>query len=225
MFVDRVDAGRRLAEQLAHLADEQPIVFALPRGGVPVGAEIARRLNAPLDLLIVRKIGAPWQPELAVGAVVDGAQPETVLNDWVVRELGISEKYIEDERTRQLDEIERRRKAYVGDRPAQDPAGRTVILVDDGIATGATVRAALHALQRKGPRRLVLAVPVAPPETIEALRSEADEVYCLEQPPEFGAIGRFYRDFAQLDDRTVIQLLDEAAGTGAKPATAERSGE
>ena len=210
MFSNRIEAGRRLAAELGRFKDEHPVVLALPRGGVPVGVEIARALNAPLDLVLVRKIGAPFQPELAIGAVVDGSRPETVINREIVEAFEIPESYLSEESARQLAEIERRRQRYLAGRERAEIAGHTAIVVDDGIATGATMLAALHATRRAGPKRLVLAVPVAPPDTIERLRGEVDEVVCLEMPRFFGAIGAFYRDFHQLGDDDVIRLLEEA---------------
>lgn len=211
MFQDRTQAGRQLAQKLLHLKDRRPVVLALPRGGVPVGREIALVLEAPLDVVLVRKIGAPWQPELAVAAVVDGPEPQTVVNEDVMRTLGLTQDYIEHESKRQLEEIERRRQVYLGGRARVDLEGRTAIIVDDGIATGATTRAALEATRRAGPERLVLAVPVAPPETVEALRAEADEIVCLSMPAAFGAISMFYADFHQIGDEEVIDLLNRAA--------------
>src|ERR1700720_1321410 len=149
-FLDRADAGRRLAGKLAHLNDRQPVVLALPRGGVAVGFEIAQALNAPLDIVLVRKIGVPWQPELALGAVVDGADPQVIINDILAAELAIDQNYITSETARQLEEIERRRKVYLGDRTPVTHAARTVIVVDDGIATGSTVRTGLRAIGRAG---------------------------------------------------------------------------
>ena len=206
-FTDRIDAGRRLAKALSGYKSEKPIVLALPRGGVPVAAEIATALDAPLDLILVRKIGVPFQPELAMGAVVDGAAPVTVRNEDVIKLTGISEQDFAAVRDEQLKEIERRRKAYLGDRPHPELAGRVVIVVDDGIATGATTRAALQAMRLRKPRKLVLAVPVAPTETLQKLRGEADEIVCLEDYEEFGAIGFFYADFRQTSDAEVIDLL------------------
>jgi predicted phosphoribosyltransferase len=210
-FVDRRDAGRQLAQQLAALKLERPIVYALPRGGVPVAAEIAAALGAPLDLVLVRKIGAPRQPELAVGAVVDGETPERVLNEDIARQTGATDEYIEEVCARELAEIERRRGRYLGSRPRADPRGRTVIVVDDGIATGATAIAALRALGRRGAARRVVAVPVAPPDTLARLRAEADEVICLMQPREFWGISDFYVDFHQLEDDEVTRALGAAA--------------
>lgn len=210
-FRDRRDAGQRLAAALARYRDLRPVVLALPRGGVPVGFEVARALAAPLDVLLVRKIGAPGYPELGLGAVIDGADPHVVLNDAVMREVMPAPGYVEAETERQLAEIERRRRLYRGDRPAPSVAGRVVILVDDGIATGGTVTAALQGLAAVQPARLVLAVPVAPPEALETLSGLADDVVCLSAPSVFGAVGRFYEDFDQTADEEVIGLLAEAA--------------
>jgi predicted phosphoribosyltransferase len=207
MFRDRVDAGRRLAQALQKFSGQEVVVLALPRGGVPVAAEIAAALHAPLDLILVRKIGVPMQPELAMGAVVDGADPHVVRNEDVIRLSDVSEQEFAAIRDRELLEIERRRQKYLGDRARADIAGRTVIVVDDGIATGATIRAALQAVRPRGPKRLVLAVPVAPTDTLAELREEADEIVCLEDYEAFGAIGVYYRDFRQVDDREVIDLL------------------
>ena len=210
IFADRFDAGRRLAEALQHLADRDPVVLALVRGGLPVAFEVAKALAAPLDVVLVRKIGAPSQPELAVGAVVDGAQPEIVSNPEIMAMLGLSQSYVEAEAKRQLAEIDRRRAAYLRGRPPVEVRGRTAIVVDDGIATGATTRAALHAVRRRQPSRLVLAVPVAPPDTLERLAADADEIVCLDRPEPFGAVGYFYNDFTQVSDREVVDLLDRA---------------
>ncbi|MCC2662171.1 MAG: Phosphoribosyl transferase domain protein [Geminicoccaceae bacterium] len=207
LFADRSEAGRRLAERLLRFKDQRPVVLALPRGGVPVGFEVAQALDAPLDLVLVRKIGAPFQPELAVGAVVDGGCPETVVNEEMARELEIPESYLAEQSARELEEIERRRELYLAGRARAPVEGHTAIVVDDGIATGATMEAALHATRRANPKRLVLATPVAPPNTIARLRPQADEVVCLATPRLFGAIGAFYEDFQQLSDEEVIDLL------------------
>ena len=209
-FQDRVTAGRALGARLAAMGLADPVVLALPRGGVPVGLEVARALNAPLDLLLVRKIGVPWQPELAVGAVMDGGEPVLVIEPYVQAETGIDREYVEQRAAQELQEIERRRALYLAHRAPEAVAGRTAIVVDDGIATGTTVRAALRGLRKRGPARLVLAVPVAPPETIDALRAEVDDVVCLAQPEPFGAIGYFYVDFHQLTDDEVIALMRQA---------------
>jgi putative phosphoribosyl transferase len=211
VFGNREEAGRLLAVELKDLKGARPVVLALPRGGVPVAAEIARALEAPLDVVLVRKIGAPLQAELAVGAVVDGDEPELVLNEDIVSLLGVSARYIEAERRKELQEIERRRALYFGGRPRPEVSGRVVILVDDGLATGSTMRAALRATKRRGPARTIIAVPVGAPQTVAELQAEADEVRCLYMPESFGAIGLFYRDFTQISDATVEALLKEAA--------------
>ena len=218
-FADRIDAGRKLAAALAQYKDRKPVVLALPRGGVPVAAEVARALGAPLDLLLVRKIGVPMQPELAMGAVVDGANPLTVRNEDVIAMAGITKKTFEELRDRELAEIARRHTRYLGDRPAAPVEDCVAIVVDDGIATGATTRAALRATRLRHPAKLVLAVPVAPTDTVEALKNEADDVVCLETYADFGAIGFFYRDFRQLTDEDVIHILGEFPPEPRKPGT------
>ena len=209
-FLDRNQAGRRLADELLVFKDKRPVVLALPRGGLPIGYEAAKALAAPLDLVFVRKIGAPYQPELALGAVADGGHPVTVRNDEVIRMLGVSESHLQEEVRRKLAEIDRRRALYLSGRPRVEVKGRTTIVVDDGIATGATVRAALRSVRKGEPAHLVLAVPVAPPETVEFLRDEADEVICLETPVQFFAISMFYQNFEQLSDQEVIDWLKRA---------------
>ena len=219
-FENRTVAGRALGERLARMKLADPVVLALPRGGVPVGLEVARALHAPLDLLLVRKIGVPWQPELAVGAVMDGGAPVIVVEPRVMAETGIDRKYVEDRAQQELKEIERRRAVYLAHRAPEPVAGRTAIVVDDGIATGTTVRAALRGLRQRKPARLVLAVPVAPPETIDALRAEVDDVVCLMQPAFFGAIGYFYIDFHQLTDDEVVALMRQAPRANEEPSAA-----
>lgn len=209
-FRDRREAGRRLAMVLGHLGSSNPLILALPRGGVPVAFEVATALDAELDLLFVRKLGAPGYEELGIGAVVDGADPQLVLNEDVIRQLAPSPNYIRAEMRRQLAEIDRRRHAYLGDAAPVGIAGRTVILIDDGIATGGTVRAALKGLRKAHPARLVLAVPVAPPDAIAALTPECDAIVCLAQPQPFYAVGSHYALFDQTDDEEVIRLLNEA---------------
>lgn len=206
-FKDRSDAGRKLAKALAGYKNQQPVILALPRGGVPVAAEVAAALEAPLDLILVRKIGVPIQPELAMGAVVDGGAPIVVRNEDVIGLAGIDEAEFKAVCDRELAEIERRRRHYLGNRRPADVAGRTAIVIDDGIATGATTRAALRAIRMRNPKRLVLAVPVAPADSIAALRSDADEVVCLEDHEFFGAIGFYYADFSQVADEEVIEIL------------------
>jgi len=210
-FLDRREAGRQLGKELAKTDWRDPVVLALPRGGVPVGFEVAKELHAPLDVLLVRKIGAPGHPEFAIGAVVDGKDPQLVVNEEAALILGPSSDYLEAEKKRQLVEIERRRERYLGARAPVPIEGRTAIVVDDGIATGSTVKVALKALRRSDADRVVLAVPVAPRSTIEALRDEADEVVCLSTPEPFHAVGLHYVDFEQTSDEDVIQLLKAAA--------------
>jgi predicted phosphoribosyltransferase/dienelactone hydrolase len=218
VFRDRADAGRRLAQALAGLPLQDPVVLALPRGGVPVALEVARRLGAPLDLLLVRKIGAPAQPELAVAAVADGDPPVLVFDDETAELTGATRPWIEERARSEQGENRRRRQAYLHGRPPLPVAGRTVVVVDDGIATGTTVRAALKALRTQQPARLVLAVPVAPPETLAAMRPLVDDVVCLSQPPYFRAVGAHYRDFEQVSDAEVVECL--ARTSPAAPAIA-----
>jgi putative phosphoribosyl transferase len=209
MFANRRSAGRRLCRRLQHLRHENPVVLALPRGGVPVGFEIADGLDAALDIVLVRKIGVPWQPELALGAVFEGPEPQVIINADLAAELAIEDDYITTETARQLKEIERRRKIYLGARPPVPLAGRTVIVVDDGIATGSTARTALRAVRRAGAGKVILAVPVAPADTVEQLGGEVDEIVCLSSPSPFIAVGAHYADFGQLADADVVSLLDE----------------
>ena len=206
-FRNRSDAGRQLAKALAGYKDQQPVILALPRGGVPVAAQVAAALNAPLDLILVRKIGVPFQPELAMGAVVDGGAPIVVRNEDVIRLAGIDESEFKAVCDEELAEIERRRQRYLGSRKHVDVSGRTAIVIDDGIATGATTRAALRATRMRKPKRLVLAVPVAPTESLSALHGDADDVVCLEDHEFFGAIGVYYADFSQVPDEEVIEIL------------------
>jgi len=217
LFEDRRDAGRQLAAALSRYRQSRPVVLALPRGGVPVGFEVAKALAAPLDVLLVRKIGAPGHEELGLGAVVDGQDPQLVLNHDVIRAVGPPPGYIEAEKRRQLAEIERRRRQYVGDRPPTLMEGQTVIVVDDGIATGATVKAALRGVSQHRPARLVLAVPVAPADSLDELAAEGDDIVCLATPEPFFAVGPHYRDFTQTEDEEVIRLLDEARQWAAAP--------
>jgi putative phosphoribosyl transferase len=211
-FKNRSDAGRRLAAALAGYRQRSPIILALPRGGVPVAAEVAASLGAPLDLVLVRKIGVPGQPELAMGAVADGARPVTVRNADVIHYAGVPEEEFNTVRDKELAEIERRRKSYLGGRAPFDVSGRAVIVIDDGIATGATTRTALRALRAQGPKELVLAVPVAAKDTLEELREEADAIVCLETPSWFDAVGAFYSDFRQVTDAEVVEILAQHRG-------------
>ena len=206
-FLNRLDAGRKLAAELSKYKDRQAVVLALPRGGVPVAAEVARALNAPLDLILVRKIGVPFQPELAMGAVVDGGNAIAVRNEEVIRMAGMDEAEFQVVCRAELAEIERRRARYLGGRDRVDVSGRTAIVIDDGIATGATTRAALQAVRMRDPRTLVLAVPVAATESLGILTREVDDIVCLEDYEPFGAIGFYYDDFRQISDEEVIETL------------------
>jgi predicted phosphoribosyltransferase len=207
-FRDRKEAGRKLADELAAYADEDVIVLGLPRGGVPVGCEIARRLDAPLDVFLVRKLGTPGQPELAMGAIATGGV--RVMNRDVVGSLRISEEQIEEVAERERQELRRREQAYRGERPDVEVEGRTVILVDDGLATGATMKAAVRALRQQGPARVVVAVGTAPPETAAEFRDLVDEFVCLVTPRPFFGVGGSYADFSQTSDEEVRQLLEKA---------------
>jgi putative phosphoribosyl transferase len=210
-FADRAAAGQLLAAELASMHFEYPpVVLALPRGGVPVAAEIARRLGAPLDLLLVRKIGAPWQSELALAAVVEGDPPELVIDEEVQRIARVDLREIERAKDKALREIARRRQSYLAGRAVLPLAGRTAIVVDDGIATGTTVRAALRGVRQRGPAQLVLAVPVAPPDTVARLRAEVNALVCLHTPADFRAVGSHYQDFHQVEDEEVLQALRSA---------------
>jgi putative phosphoribosyl transferase len=206
-FEDRSDAGRKLAKALAGYKKRLPVILALPRGGVPVAAEVCAALKAPLDLILVRKLGVPFQPELAIGAVVDGATPIIVRNEDVIHAANIDESTFNAICDAELCEIERRRQQYLGTRDRVEIVGHTAIVIDDGIATGATMRAALHATRARDPQKLVLAVPVAPTSTVAELRSEADEVICLEAYELFDAIGVYYANFRQVSDQEVIDIL------------------
>lgn len=217
-FYDRTEAGERLAADLAKYKGEDVVVFALPRGGCPVAVPIAQALDAPVDLVLVRKIGVPFQPELAMGAVADGDEPMVVRNEDVITMAGVNETQFQKALGYELEEIERRRTLYLGARPRPAARGRIAIVVDDGIATGATTRAALRAVRAWKPKKLVLATPVAPTDTLDALRSEADEIICLEAHRILGAIGFFYTDFRQVSDEEVIAILDQF-GSGRGPKT------
>jgi len=210
LFVDRLDAGRKLAARLEQIPLQGPLVLALPRGGVPVAFEIAKELHAPLDILLVRKIGAPGNPEYGIGAVVDGSNPQIVLNEDAMAIADLSPAYIEREKQRQLEEIERRRAYYLDGRPPMPLKGRSVIIVDDGIATGGTVKVAIKAVKQAGAAQIILAVPVAPPSVLASLREEVDEIICLEAPEPFYAVGQFYEIFGQTTDEEVVALLHEA---------------
>jgi predicted phosphoribosyltransferase len=209
-FRDRIDAGRQLAERLSSYAGRPDvIVLGLPRGGIPVAYEVARALGAPLDVFVVRKLGWPMQPELAMGAIASGGV--LVLNEDVIEMVGAGPELIESVAEEERRELARREREYRGDRPPPPIRGRTVILVDDGLATGSTMRAAARAVRKQDPARLVIAVPVGAPETCESLRAEADEVVCVLQPPFFQAVGLWYDRFEQTTDAEVRRLLEDAA--------------
>jgi putative phosphoribosyl transferase len=209
-FIDRADAGRQLAEAIASAGPlENPVVLALPRGGVPVAHEIALRLDAPLDLLFVRKIGAPGYPEYGIGAVVDSRHRETVVNEDMLRDSGATLDYVKEEAKRQFLEIDRLRGLYLADRKPLELSGRNVILTDDGIATGGTVRAGLKGLRGAGVESIVLAVPVAPHAVIDMLRAEVDRLVCLHALAHFRAVSIHYEKFPQVRDDEVVALLSD----------------
>jgi putative phosphoribosyl transferase len=209
VFQDRAEAGRQLAAQLLRYRDENPLVFALPRGGVVVGYEVAQALKAPLDVIVARKLGAPQQPELGIGAIAPGGV--RVLDEQAVAWLEVSEAQLERITVRETVEMERRERLYRGDRPPTEVRDRTVILVDDGLATGVTARAALLSLRREQPRYLVLAIPVCASQTADAMRADVDDLVCASSPPYFRAVGLWYRNFTQVSDAEVIDLLRRAA--------------
>jgi putative phosphoribosyl transferase len=213
-FSDRADAGRRLAAALTAYRDEQPVVLALPRGGVPVAYEVARALRAPLDVILVRKLGVPWQPELAMGAIGEGGG--RVLNEDVLRTARVREHDVEVVEAREREELERRARTFRNGRPMTPIVGRTVIVVDDGIATGSTALAALQVARAAGAKRVVLAAPVAPPSTVEwfTANGAADAVVIVEQPARMWAIGSCYENFSQTTDAEVVELLQRAAQAG-----------
>jgi putative phosphoribosyl transferase len=208
LFADRTEAGAALAEALSSLADEPAVVLAIPRGGVVVAAEVARALGAPLDIVIPRKVGAPGNPELGLGAVAPGVR---VLDERLVRELRVSREYLEREIEAQEREIERRSKAYRGDRPPVELAGKTAIVVDDGVATGGTAVAALRWARLQGASRVILAVPVAPKQVLPVLAQEADRLVVLATPEPFYAVGQWYDRFDQVTDDEVVSLLSKAS--------------
>ena len=218
-FLDRSDAGRRLANRMLHLRGEDVVVLALPRGGVPVAAEVARALGAPLDVIVVRKLGVPVQPELGMGAIGEG--DVRIINPEVVAITHVTDAEIAAVERRERAELDRRAQRFRGDRPRTPLAGRTAVIIDDGIATGSTARAACQVARAQGAARVVLAVPVAPPSACAALAADADEVICLETPGHFLAIGEWYQDFSQTSDREVVSLLQRAAAErGPGPAAA-----
>jgi putative phosphoribosyl transferase len=207
-FADRIDAGRRLAQSLTHLAGKRPIVLGLPRGGVPVAHEVAIALQAPLDVLVARKLGAPGQPELAIGAIARGAR---YIDPLVAAATGVTNAYLEQVSAQESQELERREQEYRRGRPPPDLTGRTVILVDDGLATGATARAAIAAIQQQGCARVILAVPVGAPESVDRLEHVVDELVCLEVPPNFRAVSLHYAQFDPTSDAEVQYYLADPA--------------
>ncbi|WP_291843487.1 phosphoribosyltransferase [Maricaulis sp.] len=221
VFRDRNEAGRLLALALKDYRDQKIVVLALPRGGVPVAAQVARYLDAPLDLLLVRKIGVPGHAELAMGAVIDGDHPIAVRNEDVIRFVRATPADFSRAYHKALDELERRRQRYLAGQTPVPVSGRTVILVDDGIATGATIRAAIKGLRQRNPAAIVLAAPVAPPETVAALRPLVDDIVCLDRPALFRALSLHYADFHQVSDGEVIEKL---AAARARAVTSERAG-
>lgn len=224
IFANRSSAGQALAQELLTRAESDPVyggdrlVVALPRGGVPIAAEVARALGAPMDLVMVRKIGVPSQPELAAAAIVDGTSPVLVRNEEIIRAVGMTERELDRLAQAQLDEIERRRRVYLAGRAQEPIAGRTVIIVDDGIATGATALAAVRAIRNQRPQAVILAVPVSPGDDATALRAEVDRFVTLEEPRPFYGVGAHYRDFGQVSDGQVTRILAEAADAGQRPA-------
>lgn len=206
-FTDRREAGRALVPEIAALHLDNPLILALPRGGVPVAREVATALGAELDLLLVRKIGAPGHEEYGLGAVAEASQPQMVVSEEVLRLVEPPPGYIETQQARQLAEIERRRLAWRGGKPPIPVAGRICVLIDDGVATGSTARAAIRALRFDGAARIILAVPVAPPDVIESLAQEVDTLICLKTPEPFLAVSLHYHQFGQLGDEQVAELL------------------
>jgi putative phosphoribosyl transferase len=205
MFQDRADAGRQLAQRLTPYRDENPYVFGLPRGGVVVAREVARHLDAPLDVIVARKLGAPMQPELGIGAIAPGGV--RVLDERTVRYLDIPGEQIDRIVERETGEMDRRLRLYRGDAPFPDVSGCTAIVVDDGLATGVTARAAVRSIRLHHPRRILLAAPVCAPESAASFRTEVDEVVCVEAPADFRAVGLWYDNFEQTTDEEVIALL------------------
>jgi putative phosphoribosyl transferase len=211
MFRDRQEAGWKLGIELDKLQLHDPVVLALPRGGVPVSAEVAKALNAPLDLVIVRKVGAPGNPELAVAAIVDGDPPDIVLNREIIEAYALDDSDLDALVRKEIPELKRRRLAYRGKRQPLSVTGKTAIIVDDGAATGTTMKVAIRALKRRSAREIIVAIPVAPPETVAELAQEADRIVCLSQPARFQALGYHYLSFPQLSDEDVTAALHEVS--------------
>jgi putative phosphoribosyl transferase len=225
VYRDRADAGRTLANACRRYEGVNPVVLGLPRGGVVVADAVAEALAAPLDIVVVRKLGAPLQPELAIGAVYDSPDgPRTVIDEWMLNRLGVPDEYVEREVRAQVEEIHRREAAYRGDSAPEPLDGRVAIVVDDGIATGATTRAALRAVRSRRPGLLVLAAPVASRQSLEMLRGEADEIICPLAPERFHAVGEFFADFDQTTDDEVVEILTRSRARAARGAHAEQGG-
>jgi putative phosphoribosyl transferase len=209
MFRDRQEAGQRLGRELGRLGLREPVVLALPRGGVPVGVEIADALGAPLDLVVVQKIGAPGNPELAAAAIVDGDPVDVVLNREIIEAYKLDDDELAELVRQGRPELERRRLAYRGTRRAVDIKGKTAILVDDGVATGTSMKVAIRAMKHRGPREIMVAIPVAPRDALDELGPEANRIVCLERPPHFRALSYYYRNFKQLTDSEVMGALED----------------
>jgi predicted phosphoribosyltransferase len=221
-FYDRTEAGAKLGQALRAYAADDPVVLALPRGGLPVAAEAAKALKAPLDVVLVRKLGVPWQPELAMGAIADGPTTVIVRNEEVIAMTAVTPAEFDRQRDVALAEIERRRQLYFRGRARIDLAGKTAIVVDDGVATGATMRAALRAVRAGHPKAVVLAVPVASPDALEDLAQDADAIVCLETPRYFPGVGAFYTVFDQLSDDRALAILDQCASRARAPPKTPR---
>lgn len=219
MYRDRAEAGQTLADRLLELNLTRPVVFALPRGGVPVAVPVARALNAPLDLLLVRKIGVPTQPELAAGAIVDGPPEHIVYNDDILAAVGLRREDLSDLVADKRAQNASRRAMYLSGRGPVSVAGRSAVVVDDGIATGATMRAAIMAIRERHPAEIILAVPVAATDSLREMRSLVDRVICLEAPEHFRAVGLHYHQFDQVDDQTVTRIMAEAMKEQPDPGT------
>ncbi|MBZ9846887.1 phosphoribosyltransferase [Mesorhizobium sp. CA14] len=212
MFRDRQDAGQKLGASLVRLQLQDPIVLALPRGGVPIAAEVAKALQAPMDLIIVRKVGAPGNPELAVAAIVDGDPPDVVLNREIVEAYALDDSALRSLIPQERPELERRRAIFRGKDLPLSVSGKTVIVVDDGAATGTTMKVAIRALKRRSSRKIIVALPVAPPEIVEELAQEADLTICLSQPARFRALSYYYASFPQLSDSEALDMMTHVRG-------------
>lgn len=218
MFENRTTAGEALVSKLQPFASSNTIIYALPRGGVPVAAPVSKALRAPLSLLFVKKIGAPGHPELAIGAIVDGEEPTQILHKDIVGSLHVSERYISAESEAALTEIERRHGLYSGLYARLSSKNKVAIVIDDGLATGASMEAAIKALRQQDAQQVIVAVPVAPSDTIAKLRELADDVICLKTPSPFWSVGEHYQEFPQLADADVMEILNRRLGNGEEPS-------